>query len=45
MVCIVYDVNNKESFGHCKFWLDKVLEAFSNEKKVIGSLLLYFVIT
>ena len=39
MVCIVYDVNNKESFGHCKFWYEKVKEVFLHDKKVIGCII------
>ncbi len=44
MVCIVYDVSNKDSFGHCKFWYDKVLEAFPNDKKVIGKIYFFKVV-
>ena len=36
MICLVYDITNKESFGHTKFWYEKVKEIFLNNKKVIG---------
>lgn len=36
MVCLVYDVNNKESYGHIRFWYEKVKEVFPPEKSLIG---------
>ena len=36
MICLVYDVNNKESYGHVRFWYDKVKDAFPPEKSIIG---------
>ena len=36
MICLVYDITNKESFGHTKFWYEKVREIFLNNKKIIG---------
>jgi Ras-related protein Rab-1A len=39
MICIVFDITNKDSFGHSKFWLDKVKEVFQDNKKVIGCLI------
>ena len=39
MVCLIYDITNKESFGHCKYWLEKVKDMFSSDKKMIGCLI------
>ncbi len=36
MICIVFDITNKDSFGHSKFWYDKVKEVFQDNKKIIG---------
>lgn len=36
MVVLVYDVSNKDSFGHIKFWYEKAKEAFLYDKEVIG---------
>jgi hypothetical protein len=42
MICLVYDITNKESFGHTKFWYEKVKEIFLNNKKVIGKHFKFF---
>jgi GTPase SAR1 family protein len=38
MICIVFDITNKDSFGHTKFWYDRVKEVFGDNenKNVIG---------
>jgi hypothetical protein len=37
MICLVFDITNKESFGHTKFWYEKVNEILkANNKKIIG---------
>lgn len=36
MICLVYDVSNKDSFGHLKFWYDKCKDVFANNKKTMG---------
>ena len=36
MICIVFDITNKDSFGHSKFWYDKVKDIFQDNKKIIG---------
>lgn len=40
MICIVFDITNKDSFGHSKFWFDKVNEVLNERgndgKKIIG---------
>jgi len=40
MVCLVFDLSNKDSFGHIKFWYEKVKEIFSNDKKMIGNFII-----
>ena len=43
MICLVFDITNKESFGHTKFWYEKVNEILkANNKKIIGSINLKF---
>ena len=37
MVCLVYDVNNKDTFGHLKFWYDNVKQVFMHDKHIIGN--------
>lgn len=39
MICLVYDITNRESFGHVKFWHEKSKEIFINNKKMIGKLI------
>jgi hypothetical protein len=39
MICLVYDIANKDSFGHIRFWYDKVKQIFENDKKIIGKYL------
>ena len=42
MFVIVFDITNKESFGHVKFWQEKLKEMFSQNKKMIGKFSNYF---
>lgn len=36
MIVLVYDVSNKDSFGHIKFWYEKAKESFLYDKEIIG---------
>ena len=36
MVCLVFDITNKESFGHLRFWYEKVKDFFDADKKPLG---------
>ena len=38
MMCLMFDVSNKESFGHIKFWYEKVKNEFQNDKNIIGNI-------
>ena len=38
MVCIVYDITNKESLKHVGLWYEKLNQFFENSnKKIIGN--------
>ncbi|CAF1030303.1 unnamed protein product [Brachionus calyciflorus] len=36
MIVLVFDLSNKESFGHVKFWYEKAKETFLYDKPIIG---------
>ena len=35
MVCIVYDITNKETLKHVGYWFDKIKQFFENSNKIL----------